>query len=234
MTGYVRQAAASITAGEDVNAAPLNAEFNALQAAFNSATGHDHSGTTGNAPKINLDTNTIGDLGIARGGTGATDAAGARTNLGLTTVATTAMSALWDLIKVAATTTVAGILEKTTNAEFWAATADKAVTSDVIETASDWVTKSYSGTTTPVWDDGVNFQMSASGNISFGTPTGAQQGVCRRFFVYGNNSSDRTITFSSDYIGPFPEDPVNNATACDIILTPWSTKVLVSFVMREL
>lgn len=52
MAGYTRQSEASIQPGEDITAAPLNAEFDAVEDAFNGTTGHTHDGTTGNGPKI--------------------------------------------------------------------------------------------------------------------------------------------------------------------------------------
>ena len=67
-TGYTRQSAADIADGENVVAAPLNAEFNALQSAFNSSTGHSHDGTSGEGPLINLTTSITGQLPVANGG----------------------------------------------------------------------------------------------------------------------------------------------------------------------
>lgn len=81
MTGYVRQSAAEIVTGEIVLALPLNNEFNALQSAFNSTTGHTHDGTTGNGPKISLSGSVSGKLPISLGGTNATTEQGARTSL---------------------------------------------------------------------------------------------------------------------------------------------------------
>ena len=46
MAGYTRQSAADITANAVIKAAPVNAELNALLAAFNASTGHKHDGTT--------------------------------------------------------------------------------------------------------------------------------------------------------------------------------------------
>lgn len=71
MAGYVRQSVATIIAGADINAAPLNAEFNQLAAAFHQTTGHTHAGTSGDGAKIPLTTSVTGILPSANGGTGA-------------------------------------------------------------------------------------------------------------------------------------------------------------------
>lgn len=68
--GYIRQAAADIVDGADVEAAPLNLEFNAMQAFAHGTTGHSHDGTTGEGPKINLATSISGILPVANGGLG--------------------------------------------------------------------------------------------------------------------------------------------------------------------
>ena len=52
MAGYTRQAAANIVTGGVIDAADFNAEYNAIEGAFNASTGHNHSGTTGNGPPI--------------------------------------------------------------------------------------------------------------------------------------------------------------------------------------
>jgi len=65
MAGYTRQSTADIVSGADVSAAPLNAEFNALQSAFSSSTGHTHDGTTGNSPQISLSASVTGRLPLA-------------------------------------------------------------------------------------------------------------------------------------------------------------------------
>lgn len=86
-TGYTRQSAANIIDDAIIEAVDLNAEFNLLENAFNSATGHSHDGTTGEGPKIILTAaaNVSGTLPIANGGTGATTASAAATALGLGT-----------------------------------------------------------------------------------------------------------------------------------------------------
>ena len=46
MAGYTRQSVADIIAGEVINAAPINAEYNQLRDAFAFATGHTHNGSS--------------------------------------------------------------------------------------------------------------------------------------------------------------------------------------------
>jgi microcystin-dependent protein len=52
MAGYTRQSTSSIASGQGITSAPLNAEFNSLEAAFNATTGHAHDGSSGNGPQL--------------------------------------------------------------------------------------------------------------------------------------------------------------------------------------
>lgn len=67
---YTRQSAADIQTGLIVEAAPINAEFNQLQSAFDGSTGHTHDGTIGEGPKISLTSSVSGVLPVANGGSG--------------------------------------------------------------------------------------------------------------------------------------------------------------------
>ena len=70
MAGYTRQSAPDIINGAEVTAPPLIAEFNQIQSAFDGTSGHSHDGSTGNSPKINLQTSVSGYLLPANGGIG--------------------------------------------------------------------------------------------------------------------------------------------------------------------
>lgn len=83
MTGYTRQSAATIIDTGTIQASDFNNEFNQLQSAFNATTGHGHTGTTGDGPKIPIATSVTGTLPVANGGTASTTASAARTALGL-------------------------------------------------------------------------------------------------------------------------------------------------------
>ncbi len=54
MAGYVRQSAALIVAGQTIRAAHHNAEYNALQTAFSTGSGHKHDGTAGEGAYVPL------------------------------------------------------------------------------------------------------------------------------------------------------------------------------------
>ena len=70
MAGYTRQSTATIINGAGITAPPLNAEFNQIVSAFNSSSGHTHTGGTGDGPQIPLATSITGYLPLANGGVG--------------------------------------------------------------------------------------------------------------------------------------------------------------------
>lgn len=62
-SGYVRQSSGAIVTGHIIQAADLNAEFNALQSAFDNTIGHIHDGTVGGGgliPSIIFTAGTVG------------------------------------------------------------------------------------------------------------------------------------------------------------------------------
>ncbi len=81
--GYTRQKAAEITAGAIITDTDLEAEYDAIVAAFHASTGHNHNGTTGGGALIPLASAVSGQLPVANGGTGSATASAARTALGL-------------------------------------------------------------------------------------------------------------------------------------------------------
>jgi len=76
MTGYSRQSAGLIIDGATIQASHHENEFAALAAAFHASTGHTHTGSSGDSPKIPLTTSVSGTLPVANGGTGATTLTG--------------------------------------------------------------------------------------------------------------------------------------------------------------
>lgn len=148
-TGYVRQAASAIQDGEEIVAAPLNQEFNAIKNAFDGTDGHEHDGTTGEGKKINLTTSVTGELPLANLAATAfirtllddADAATARTTLGVT-IGTNVQAYDADLAAIAALTTTGITVRTGTNT--WAnrtltGTADKITVSNTSGIAGNMV-----------------------------------------------------------------------------------------------
>ena len=69
-SGYTRRSIADIVNGENITAPPINAEYNAIETAFDGTDGHSHDGSLGNAPKINLVGSITGYLPTVHGGVG--------------------------------------------------------------------------------------------------------------------------------------------------------------------
>lgn len=84
--GYTRQSAANIVTGNAIRAEDFNAEFNAIQGAFDGTVGHSHDGTSGEGAKILLTNSVTGILPVSNGGTGANTVAGMKENFNLGTM----------------------------------------------------------------------------------------------------------------------------------------------------
>jgi len=104
----------------------------------------------------------------------------------------------------AGTTSVAGIFEKATAAEVYAATADKALTADLIETANAAVTLTDAGPTALDWDAGLYREWTVSADRLLSNPTNGQPGTMRKIYVVGNNATPRTLTFDTQFLGGTP------------------------------
>lgn len=107
-------------------------------------------------------------------------------------------------------TTAKGLVEKATDAEVYAATADKYIAADLIETASASVALSDAATVAVDWDAGINRTLTAAGNRAIGNPTSGQPGTYRTILIQGNDTTDRTITFGNQFLGDVP-----TITDCD-------------------
>lgn len=113
-------------------------------------------------------------------------------------------------IKQPASTSATGVIEKATPAEVRAATADKYIDGELIETSSALVAITNQTPATWDWDAGINFSLTISQNTQIATPSNGQPGTWRTILVQGNDATDRTITFSGDYEGEIP-----TITDCD-------------------
>jgi hypothetical protein len=101
-------------------------------------------------------------------------------------------------------------VDKASDANVRAAASNKVLTSDLIESASAGVAITNQTPATWDWDAGINFTLTISQNTQIATPSNGQPGTWRTILVQGNNTTDRTITFSGDYEGDIP-----TITDCD-------------------
>lgn len=124
---------------------------------------------------------------VTDGGTGASDAATAFANL-----------------KQAATTSATGVVEKATDAEVRAATADKYLSADLIESASTAVALTDAATVALDWEAGFFRTLTLTANRALGNPTNGHPGTVRTVYVVGNHGTDRTLTFGNQYGGELP------------------------------
>lgn len=127
-------------------------------------------------------------LPIASGGTGATTAANAFSNL-----------------KQAATTSATGVTELATDAEVRSSAAGNlAVQAAQIESAAAFVALTDAATVAVDWDTGINFSLTVTASRIIGNPTNGQIGTFRTILVQGNDATSRTISFGNQYLGSVP------------------------------
>lgn len=95
-------------------------------------------------------------------------------------------------------------LLKAATTDVWAAVAGKYLTTDMIETASAYVTLANTSTPTVNWDEGINREITITANSQFQTPTNGQPGTYRTVLVKGNDATLRTVTFNASFLGELP------------------------------
>ncbi len=205
-TGYTRQSSASIVTGEDILAAPLNDEFNAIEDFADATTGHSHDGTVGEGPLINLVTSITGVLGASNGGGGGTSYALSFANL-----------------KQAATESATGVVELATDAEtrtgtdtaravtpanitakeasttqFRANTADYILTTDITWGSAAFVALTDAATVAVDMSTGFNFSLVLGGNRTLGAPSNEKVGQSGCISVTASGST-RTLDLHADW-----------------------------------
>lgn len=91
------------------------------------------------------------------------------------------------------------------------ATGDKQIVTERLKTSSDFVTLSeVSGAVALDWGAFINGVVVVDQATVISNPTNGQPGTYRCVLVKGNNSTDRTITFDTQFLGEVP-----TITDCD-------------------
>lgn len=109
------------------------------------------------------------------------------------------------------TTSARGTVEKATTAEVAAATDDKYIDAGLLEDASAYYALTDAGPVAVDWAAfAANASVTVTANRQIDNPTNEIPGTWRTILVKGNNTTDRTITFGSEFLGEVP-----TITDCD-------------------
>ena len=140
-------------------------------------------GTTGlsftGSPVTGSGTLTLtGTLAVANGGTNATTVAGARTSLGLGTVA---------------------VLDETTTAQFLANTADKALSTDQVWAGAAFVTLTDAATIAVDMGTFINATVTLGGNRTLGNPTNTKEGQSGVIEIVQDGTGSRTLAYGTSW-----------------------------------
>lgn len=134
------------------------------------------------------------------------DAGAQRTSLGLGSVAT---------------------LDKASTSQTRAASGDAALVADNIKNASAVVSLSDASTVAVDWTAGVNFDVTLAGNRTLGNPTNVVAGTMRTVMVKGDNSTDRSLAFASNYKAPPALNDIDNGQYYLLTLYAYTTTHIV-------
>lgn len=86
-----------------------------------------------------------------------------------------------------------------TDADVRSAAAGKVITTELLESAAALVALSDAAPVAVDWDAAINFSLTVTADRQLQNPTNVQVGTTRTITILGNNTTDRTITFGSNY-----------------------------------
>lgn len=120
------------------------------------------------------------------------NAATARTNLGLGTLATKTTAAFSDI----STGAIASA------SEFWSDTASKLLSVGIVWDAAELVTLTYAASYAPNLNTFINGTMTLTGNLTLANPTNAKPGQSGVIVFVQDATGSRTISFGTDWKFP--------------------------------
>ena len=89
-------------------------------------------------------------------------------------------------------------------AAVWAATPNRVLETDQLETGAAFMSLTDAATVAMDWDGGINRTLELTANRVLGNPTNGQPGTSRRVLVDASSSTERTLTFGNQYGGTLP------------------------------
>lgn len=126
-------------------------------------------------------------------------------------------------------------VDKADSAAIRGRTADKVLTADNISGAKGEVALAYASTRSLDWKDGWFRTCTLTGNMTLSNPTSVEVGDTIMLRLIGNDATERSIAFGSNYKGPLPEDTVTSTTGLLVSLyAASSTEIHVTWKAFEL
>jgi len=161
------------------------------------------------------------DVAIADGGTGASTAAAAFSNLkqDATETATGVVELATDAETQTGTDTTRAITpanltaKEATAAQYRANTADRILTTDQVWSAAGLVSLTDGATITPDFSTGINFTVTLGGNRTLANPTNAKAGQAGVIIIKQDGTGSRTLSFGTNWMFANDVAPTLTTTA---------------------
>lgn len=119
--------------------------------------------------------------------------------------------------------------------ELLTGTANKIVLAATVKAATDWLALTDASTVAIDWTARACFEVTLQGNRTIGNPTNVIAGQTRYLLLKGNDGTDRTPTFASNYKGDLPAiTDVDNTRWYLLTLVAIATDHIVVSSMRAL
>lgn len=125
------------------------------------------------------------------------------TSYGLSLLTVADATTLFNGIKVNASTTVPGVVEKAISAEVAAGTADKYLAADHLVTTAFALTDAAPVAVNWIANE-QSFSLTVTADRQIGNPTNEIPNQFRTITVQGSDATPRTITFGSEFLGDVP------------------------------
>lgn len=118
-------------------------------------------------------------------------------------------------------------IDKATAANIRARTSNKVLTGDNIASAKAAVALAYSATRSLVWTDGWLRTCTLTGNMTISNPTSVEAGDTIVLDLIGNNATERSIAWGTNFKGSLPEVTVTSTRRVLLFLFAATTSLIV-------